>query len=542
MDSTLPHRRRKQQDIATISDGEELLSNLERLVLTLLSTERRRSLIDKEAPYVFAIDSDLLFTFVYNEGNCPKLAYESNQLRQRRQIAQRAVESILLAHDQQFTLLPITIEDMAKTFQLFANKIAMVDFAAAIQPIAGSYNNPSIERAKHFEHLKEIRELGLRLARLESIFLAPNLISFQEIPLSTDMRIVAVQILQELDHISSSRNFPARSIDRLLYSAQHLAQCVASSVRGWPICFVMSFPPILEWAKKSEIHVGEIGYVRDYVLAPDEMLAMLGLRHSTPSEISSLYRAAKSATDSVQQTLASGIWKTPSLPSKVDDLLHQISALAKVAEHSSKFSEGWDTFWNSPIDDEPSLDIEVLAALVHKVCNSAKKQLTNALANLGRSLGLDNSKKTAATQKAELGISMNTMQLLCSATHNSRVTFSKLIINTETLNMREYNITQNGSNLSLVVDSYKVACDNLSELRPDIQPLLAEFQEEIFKSALPPQEQADVIEVAATAITSVKEYGKLTGMVKIAWTGLKDVLTTAPTALDLWERITKMLS
>jgi len=107
--------------------------------------------------------------------------------------------------------------------------------------------------------------------------------------------------------------------------------------------------------------------------------------------------------------------------------------------------------------------------------------------------------------------------------------------------MRKYNVKQSGTNNTLLIDGAKSNSDNTIERSVQLEDLMLAFRAAVNESSLPVDQQSDIIEVADAAASRAAEDGRISGVAKVAWSGLKEVLATAPAALAIWEQLSKLL-
>lgn len=498
----------------------------------------RQSAGSSERP-IFIIGADLLMAFMMN----PKKESEDEK-----DWKAPAIHAILHDENQPFTLLPPTVETITAICQKLVSRIL------SLPSISRDYladRNLQISGNLHRQPIEDLREsarLADEIGRLNKVFSAPNFVGFEAIE-----AYFAAFPNDEVDHIveETYRDLCAtlkhdRDLHRhqWLYSeAKELALCELARAAGALLYLVTSSTLMRCVRGVSNRSPGDTQSPHsEFVLSPLSLITLLGLKEASPQELHSLHTLSLQTENALRDVDSYDYWPPAEIPEELQELILRAKQLRNVAAPASSFTAHWESAWNLSISQSAPLPIEVQVATVHTIAIEANKAITGLLQKLSLAFLPDQSRSLEAPLSSAFSFDPATTELLRDSIHPSRLAPFKLFIHTEVLNMRQYHISQHGNNNTAIVESYNSIAHVLSGNDEELQVLLQEYVAAISQSELPLQEQNDAIEISTEALSSFREDGVIKGKAKIAWNGLKEVLTEAPKALELWEKITGLLT
>jgi hypothetical protein len=272
------------------------------------------------------------------------------------------------------------------------------------------------------------------------------------------------------------------------------------------------------------------------VIAPSIALVVMSLRNADTADIRRLEEKAAAVLEVLT--------RHPSLLEPGTDAVREFRTYLEATLGLSELSALLHRTWTPPIQNLPDdWNINKLAVLALDLSKSLKRDVviaTRRLDSLARHL-IEATTQRSTPQSGnvwqELQPSLEALREV--GTQASRVVIQKLIIIEKGATMSEYNITQTGTNLNAVVDSFKTTLLSSSN-SPDVQKNLESFVASIVSSELETGKKQEVVEGARIVVEAVKEQGRLSGTGALLWQGVRQAITVIPTAVEAWEALKKL--
>jgi len=494
--------------------GARLVAEMGRLCSALARCERRSTHLESGRAEVLALDTSIILL---------ACGHADSGLEAQR--ARAVVEIILEAPTVRFTVLPPSLAE------LFEHLIYITSLNVNLWTWAADGGRPSArhDRAELCMDADAAAARGWQLGYIASILNSPAFVPHHDEVDPDEMRVLAANAYAL--HRDRHRFSSPRSLRR---SSEEIAYCCLETRAGVPISWVTSAIWWQEWNERQGPDL------QDVVLSPDDILLAKGLSKRPLVQIGQLRDASDKVLAAVSQAVDAGNWNPSKLPETLTDLGRQIAKLTDVADYSARFHDKWLASWDRPVPLEMRIDAEDLVDQVVGVAERAKQQLLHALAACANAIGPDDEEETVAPRSSRLNNSF-ARTILSAARRGSPLVIEKLIVNMGDVTMRKYNVKQSGTNNTLLIDSAKSNSDNTIERSVQLEDLMLAFRAAVNESSLPVDQQSDIIEVADAAASRAAEDGRISGVAKVAWSGLKEVLATAPAALAIWEQLSKLL-
>jgi len=223
-----------------------------------------------------------------------------------------------------------------------------------------------------------------------------------------------------------------------------------------------------------------------------------------------------------------------------DGLEHFLELAFELAQVSSLLHRSW----TPPIAGLPAeLDLKQVA----EAALTRSEELTRLLqesARLFRRPGLVLQQEYPNVLSEPINqLSLNQSFLREIVSSDSPVVIERLIVHLEKgAHMTQYNITQTGSNLTAIVDSFKSSLTSDQSISVEVDKNLKALLDGVVSSKLPDDAKRQVVEATQSVVEDVKKNGHLSGTGQLLWNGLREAIKTVPTAVTAWEALRKLWS
>lgn len=139
----------------------------------------------------------------------------------------------------------------------------------------------------------------------------------------------------------------------------------------------------------------------------------------------------------------------------------------------------------------------------------------------------------------------NILKLLTEGNLQSPLIIEKFFYIANGGNMSDYSFNQKGKKISAIVDSFKGFSININtddnDLNMQVKEFLNEFINAVQSSSLITTSKGEILDSTQSVMKDIKEKNSIKKNTKYLWYGVKEAISTIPSAIKAWDSISDLL-
>lgn len=516
------------QTYATLTDRLRRIRDDTARVQALVESEYRfREVVVDSAPLVIALDTHVVFDYLFPfpESTTQRAGMLDNA---------RCVAALLEENAPHFTLLPASVTEL---FDVLPRALAYVEplhWMSRTPPPEGTGEDKSAfeELTRSWTALTARTFVLRRARRVLSSSRYVDAFDLLHCPeLASHDSTTTDRYYKHLFRIRESRGHSGQARAAFV-DATNLAIMERAIVARLPLTFVTGSASRTVFDLVTRDSLGPASATA--VLSPRLALFRLGLARASQEEIASI--AAELAN--VEETITS--YQALLVDEGADTLAgisllrldHAEQVLADVVRSLADLHVAVEQAWEPPSETMPdTLDLGMMSRRVREARDEARKEIERLVA-------------LASTVTKNASVLYE--QLLSSTEHShhapSRRVLEQAVVNN--LYLVESGAVFGSGNISVAGNGNVVAgrdIDRAAENGQTILEALATLTAVTERSALDAKAKQDVLAKLSSVQRDLHQHGKLATRTKMAWSAVKEVLSSVPAAVSAWEAVAKLL-